>query len=97
AAASVAPVTRSYHTRATSLGAGRTLRRMNPIWAQTCQSASTAAGNATYCAGKASDRPIIAPPAEAAPGPPAPIAAREGDERQTVRRVIRGGVIGLPN
>src|SRR5215470_5795128 len=103
---------------------------MKPIWPQTCQSASTTAGNATYCASRASDPAVIARPAPVCPPPSAgraiadeqrgrrrslvskqrgsffalpidylgqkcTIAARERNENHRVRRVIRGGVIGL--
>src|SRR5215471_2727780 len=55
---------RSYQTTATSVGAGRTLRRTRPISAQSCHSASTVAGNAANCSGRASARLIFARPAK---------------------------------
>src|SRR5262245_49809645 len=49
AAASVAPVTRSYQTARTVDGGGRTFRRTKPISLQICHSSRTATGNIAYC------------------------------------------------
>src|SRR5579871_610307 len=47
---------RSNQTRATSVGAGSTLRRTKPICAQACHPAMSATGNTAYCANKSGKR-----------------------------------------